>query len=124
MRFYISGPMRGIAEFNFPAFADAARRLRTLGHEAFSPAERDLAEGFDPEGLTGFEDLSGLGFSLREALAADCAYICGEADGVLVLPGWQKSRGATAEVALARALGLPVVTLGGLRRMTLVEVPQ
>ena len=47
-------------------------------------------------------------FNLREALGADLAWICAEADAVAVLPGWENSLGAAAEVATARALGLPV----------------
>lgn len=112
MILYVSGPMRGYPEFNFPAFREAAQRLRSMGHEPLSPAERDERNGFDPTGLTGFENLSRLGFSLRGALAADCRMICEEADGVVVLDGWQNSKGATAEVALARALGLPVLKIG------------
>lgn len=111
MKLYISGPMRGVPAFNFPAFKRAAQVLRKMGHEALCPAERDEQEGFDPSGLCGFENLSGLGFDLRKALAEDCRMICEEADGVLVLWGWQHSSGARAEVALARALGLPVVQL-------------
>lgn len=109
MKLYISGPMRGYPEFNFPAFRNVAERLREAGHEVLSPVERDEQSGFNPKGLCGFESLSGLDFDLREALAADCRMICEEADGVYVLPGWEHSKGARAEVALARALGLPVV---------------
>ena len=46
------------------------------------------------------------GFNLREALGADLAWICAEADAVAMLPGWETSRGATAERATAIALGL------------------
>lgn len=113
MRLYISGPMRGYPAFNFPAFRAYANTLRRMGHEVLSPAERDEQNGFDPTGLTGWEDLSSLGFDLREALAADCRMICEEADAVVVMPGWEDSKGATAEVALARALGLPILRAVG-----------
>jgi hypothetical protein len=108
MRVYLAGPMRRLPAFNFPAFHDAARILRGLGHEVFNPAEADENNGFDPEGMTGHEDLAHLGFDLRAALGADLAFICHKADAVVVLPGWERSLGATAEVATARALGLPV----------------
>ena len=38
---YVAGPMRGIPEFNFPAFFAAADKLRGDGFAVFNPAERD-----------------------------------------------------------------------------------
>lgn len=108
---YVAGPMRGLPEFNFPAFFEAADLLRAMGHEVLNPAQVDADAGFQWEGLTGHEDLAGLGFNLREALATDLAWIAAHASGVAVLPGWEASKGARAEVALALALGLAVVTL-------------
>ena len=40
-------------------------------------------------------------------LAADLAWICGEADGLVMMPGWEASPGARAEAAVALALSLP-----------------
>lgn len=111
MKLYISGPMRGLPEFNFPAFLEAGKMLRKMGHKPLSPAQRDLDNGFDPTGYCGWEDLASLGFSLREALAEDCRMICEEAEGVVVLDGWEDSKGAKAEVALGQALGLPILRL-------------
>lgn len=108
MKLYLAGPMRGRPAFNFKAFQDEAAILRDMGHEVFSPAERDLAEGFKPWGLTGFESLHELGFSLRHALHADLSWITLHAEGVAVLKFWETSKGAVAEVATAAALGLPV----------------
>ncbi len=111
MKVYIAGPMRGYEQYNFPAFDDAEWRLTELGVENFSPAQRDRETGFDETSMTGNEDLADHGFSLREALRADTHYICTEADALVVLPGWEKSSGALAETALAKALGLPVYAL-------------
>lgn len=109
MRIYLAGPMRGLPQFNFPAFDAGAATLRSLGHDVFNPADRDRdLAGFDPARLTGNEDLAGIGFSLREALRADTEFISLHADAVALLPGWQKSSGVAAEIALAHALGLPV----------------
>ena len=103
MKLYLAGPMRGYEFFNFPAFRSAAYELRRQGHEVFSPAERD-------EEIYGadFSWSDAAEFDLREALAADCKYICEEADGIYMLKGWEKSYGARAEHALAAALGLYV----------------
>jgi len=111
MRVYLAGPMRGYPDFNFPAFHIGARRLRDLGYEVFSPAERDIeahGEGVNNSPTCNLDDVKDTGFSLRDALAADTQWISLRADAVVVLPGWQESKGAQAEVALARALGLPV----------------
>lgn len=112
MKIYLAGPMRNIPEFNLPAFKAGAHQLRLLGHEVFCPAEADNSFGFDWTGHSGnLEEAHAQGFSLREALGADLAWICAHADAVVTLPGWEKSLGAAAEVATAKALGLDVLDL-------------
>lgn len=111
MKIYLAGPMRGIPEFNFPAFDAAAKKLRDEGHEVFSPADNDRANmggDFSKDYPTGCEDqlAKKTGFTIREALGQDLAWICAEAEGIAMLPGWKNSRGARAEHATALALGL------------------
>ena len=106
MKLYIAGPMRGIPEYNFPKFFEVEAALLADGDEVFSPARRDVDIGFQWQGTTGNEDLAAMGFDLRDALAVDLEWICRHADGVVLLPGWEKSSVATAEEATARALGL------------------
>jgi hypothetical protein len=112
MKVYLAGPMRGIAEFNFPAFRDATVKLRAFGYQVHSPAEQDENNGLNVTGMKGDNaELGPAGFNLRVALANDLNYVCEEADAVVVLPGWEASSGATAEVAAAKALGIEVLTL-------------
>jgi len=116
MKVYLAGPMRGIPEFNFPAFFAAAEKLRAAGHTVFNPAERDNARhGTDVSkgNLAGCELQAAEqhGFSLREALADDLAFICLEADAIALLPGWENSKGVAAERATAIALGLQEIIL-------------
>lgn len=99
---YLAGPMRGIEEFNFPAFEAAALHLRRQGYQVFSPAEHDLESGFDPKGTLD-------GFNLRAALKWDLETIT-SCNCVVVLPGWEHSKGCAAEVATARALGIKVLS--------------
>lgn len=116
MNVYLAGPMRGLKNFNFPAFYAAAAELRALGHTVFNPAERDNeAHGSDisKDNPTGSEEVAvaQYGFNLREALGADLAWICSTADAIALLPGWLNSKGAQAEYATAIALGLTVIVL-------------
>lgn len=108
---YVAGKMRGIPEFNFPAFFDAQWRLECAGFTVINPAEHDSEEGFEYAGLTGNEDLSEQGFDLREALAWDLEQIAKNADGIALTEGWETSLGVAAEVATAKALGKQVKTV-------------
>jgi hypothetical protein len=98
-RIYVAGPMTGLPDFNYPAFNDAATRLRALGFEVENPAENP-----DPPCR------SWLGY-MRMAVGqvARC-------DAVVLLPGWETSRGARVEFQLAIGLGLHVITVESLLR--------
>lgn len=114
-RLYLAGPMRGIPQFNFPAFDSAAVYLRSIGHEVFSPAENDRTrhgDDFGKDNATGDEHTAaGTGFNLRVALGEDLAWICKHAEGIALLPGWEASKGANAEKKTAEALGLTIIYL-------------
>jgi hypothetical protein len=113
-RFYLAGPMRGLPDFNFPAFHEAAWKLRQAGYEVFCPAERDEREFGEVAEPSGDEHAFAKQVGLttmalrRNCFAADVEWICKHADGVALLPGWETSKGARAEKALAEALGLEV----------------
>lgn len=102
MRAYIAGPMRGIASFNFPAFDAARTALRARRFIVRCPAEHDRSNGFDPT----LNSMSG--FDLHAAFRWDVKAVLW-ADAVVVLPGWEQSTGASLEVAIARAVGTPVL---------------
>lgn len=117
MNIYVAGPMTGIPHFNFPLFNKVTAHLREQGHSVFNPAERDNerhGKDISIDNPTGdpAQAEKDHGFSLREALAADTAYICLEADTIAMLPGWEKSSGARAEHALALALKHDVIYVG------------
>ena len=103
MKIYLAGPMRGYEQFNFPAFARYAEKLRAEGHEVFNPAEKGIEK--DADGKQDSLDFRRLVFGL------DTDWICREAEAVAMLPRWVESRGAFAEWALANALGLKVMYL-------------
>ena len=106
-RIYVAGPMTGYPRWNFDAFAEATEKLRAAGYEVVSPAENDLALGFDPDAPV--EDFTEDDYT--EALQRDLEIIQ-TVDAIALLPGWHRSRGANVEVRLAKMLGLPVSTVG------------
>ncbi len=101
MRIYLSGPMRGIPDDNFPAFREFTTKLRDKGHQVYCPPEADIilaaALGKKP--------------TIRELFSQDTQWICNEAEGIAMMPGWKNSKGATAEHALASALDLEIIYL-------------
>ncbi len=112
MKIYVAGPMQGIPDFNFPLFNNVTAFLRKMGHEVFNPAEKDIerhGEGVAVSATGDLKDAVALGFSLRDALADDTWYICKTADAIYMLPGWENSKGARAEHALAVALGHTII---------------
>ncbi len=100
---YIAGPMRGIAEYNFPAFFEAENQLKSMGYKVLSPATQDVKEGFKthtPESTLTGEDY-------ERWIKRDMDMVT-KSDGICVLPGFEKSKGAQVEVAMARFLNKPV----------------
>jgi hypothetical protein len=114
MRLYLAGPMRGIAHWNFPAFATAAAALRADGHTVLSPAEHDRELGWSP--FTGRDPAPGL---LARMFQWDLEAIVGHPyaedahgvanrtpiDAVVLLPGWRGSEGAKLEALVADRCG-------------------
>jgi hypothetical protein len=98
---YVAGKMRGMPLYNFQAFAEAAMVLRDQGIFVRSPAERDLAHGFDPS--LALDDLDQR-FDLEEAFAWDFWAIT-NTECIVLLPGWETSEGTKKEIILAQGLG-------------------
>lgn len=102
---YIAGPMRGIAYFNYPMFDRIAGVLREQGLCVISPADEDRKQdGFDPfenpahavpENCT-FPRTMDFHKIVRRCL--DAVLQCEE---IVLLPGWERSSGAVAELTLA-----------------------
>ena len=91
---YVSGPMTGMLELNFPAFNAAAQRLRALGFEVVNPAE------LNPDPAAKWVDC------MRQDIKALC-----DCQAVATLPGWERSKGASLEVLIAERLGMAVMPL-------------
>lgn len=97
--FYISGPMAGYEEYNFPSFALAAEKLREHGFLVLSPNEFELEPG-DEYDLSSHE--------LRASyLRMDFTAIAA-CKNILMLPDWEESTGACIELLVALFLGLGI----------------
>jgi hypothetical protein len=84
--------MSGIEDFNFPAFAAEAARLRAKGLNVVSPAE------VNPDTT----------MTWAQCLRADIKALC-DCDAIALMPGWQDSKGAHLEMHIAHRLGLQVL---------------
>lgn len=91
-RVYLSGPMSGIPESNFPAFHEWAARLRAEGFEVVSPAEIEEAGSWE----------MCLRKDMRELPTCDA---------IALMPGWERSKGAHLELHVAHRLGMEVIHL-------------
>jgi hypothetical protein len=91
-RIYIAGPMTGHPDFNYPAFHEAAARLRAQGYTVLNPAENPVPACGTWQGY--------MRMALAQLVTCDC---------VALLPGWIESRGALIERKLAQVLHMRVV---------------
>lgn len=88
MKMYISGPMSGQHDFNRATFRAAEATLREYGFD-------DIINPADIEG-------DDWGMCMRQAIKKLV-----DADGVTLLPGWDKSTGACIEAQIAQWLNIP-----------------
>jgi Domain of unknown function (DUF4406) len=95
-RVYISGPMGGWENHNFPAFNEAADKLRNLGFEVENPADKGIVDGW----------------VWTDYLRYDLAKLV-ECDALHLLPNWYRSPGSRLEVHVASQLGFNQVLADG-----------
>lgn len=94
MKIYVAGPMTGLPDFNYPAFREAASRLRAIGHDVEDPSTNVNPTPDDYHGW------------LRAGLTQLI-----QCDAVALLDGWESSGGARLEVNVAATLGLRVASV-------------
>ncbi len=93
-RVYLSGPMTGCPDLNFPAFNAEAARLRGLGFDVVNPVDVNV----DPSA------------SWHECLRNDLAALL-TCDAIALLPGWERSKGAQLELHVAHRIDMEIVTV-------------
>lgn len=96
--YYLSGPMSGYPEYNFPAFEEAAFVLRAHGVKVASPHEIDHGETEENRGKLPYETY----------MEAAIDMLNGQCQGIILLPGWPQSTGARRELVAALEVDMPV----------------
>lgn len=89
MKVYISGPMTGLPQFNYPAFFDMAEHICAIGYEPLNQAAQPEQPSW-------------------EAYMRHDIKLLMDADMVVMLPGWEQSKGAKIEKQIAEQLNIPV----------------
>ena len=97
MLIYIAGPMTGLADLGRAAFAEAESKLRALGWDVLNPAR--LPEDWP-----------------KELYLPVCFEMVKAADWMVLLPGWEKSKGAVAEAHFAEYQGKRLVEMEMMER--------
>jgi hypothetical protein len=93
--------MSGIEDFNHPAFHAKAAELRAAGEDVINPAEFDAEIGPDQPWDT--------------YLRRDLVLLAEKCDKIVLLEGWQNSKGANLERYVGEKLGMLIVYPDGLQ---------
>ena len=100
--------MTGVEDFNFPLFFETEEKLKELGYETLNPAKNDGADVKTATQNAISASLSGATWS--SYMRRDLSNLC-LSDAICVLPNWKSSKGASLEVQVAQALGIPIYIL-------------
>ena len=102
---YIAGPMTGYERFNFDAFDSAKRDLLETEeyYTVISPADLDREQGIEPDANG---DIANFNYRAAIRRCVDAMFGC---DAIYMLKGWELSKGARMEHALALCLDLEII---------------
>lgn len=91
LKVYISGPMTGIKDFNYPAFQEMFDLLIKTGNTPMSPHTAPKLDSWEAY------------------MKHDIKMLC-DCDNIIMLAGWENSRGAKLEKLIADSLGIKTIT--------------
>ena len=97
LKYYVSGPITGYANKNREAFEEAQTAILQLGILAVTPFDLNIVE---PAPATDWV----------ANMKRDIRFVT-TVDGVVVIDGWEKSKGANWEVAIAAIFNIPIYRL-------------
>lgn len=104
---YLSGPMRGHDDFNFPRFYAVEGMLQLWGWRVTSPARMDMDEQQAHFNKAEGRIVPNSAFTIQDALRRDYKVVL-TVDAIAALPGWENSEGACKEIAIGLDIGLPI----------------
>lgn len=106
-RTYLSGPMTGYPEFNYPAFKRISTDLRKRGWIIESPHENPAPKQHDKDTCTCniVSQCRGESEHIWHYYMRLCKQQVQRCDSVIFMPGWPESRGAVQEFLWAQELG-------------------
>lgn len=103
-KIYLAGPMTGLPEYNYPEFESTTATLRKHGWDVVSPVEIARDMGYSRDLINSDHAVF---FNLmraeKEALM-DC-------DAIMLLEGWERSKGTRAELQLALSYNMEVICI-------------
>lgn len=102
-RIFLSGPMTGIKDFNFPLFNAVAEKVRGLGFEVVNPV--DICKKFKKERVLADKTVFEQMINEQQEAERTC-------DILMLLPGWENSKGVRLELKTALEMGLPIILEG------------
>lgn len=105
---YLSGPMTGYDHLNEPEFVRVAGQIRDSGLTVYSPIEHPIIAAHTTNNPDGY----------RYYLPPDVQAVC-KSRAIALLKGWSASKGAQIELAVARAIGMPVLDAYTLEPLTI-----
>lgn len=100
---YISYPMTGIAELNYPLECRVFEKLNELGYWIYSPSR--LAK-FVERSIDKPEYKHYMGFDLWSISRVDVVFLC---------PGWERSNGCLDEIAFCLRHNIPIIDFSTMR---------
>lgn len=102
---YIAGPMTGLPGYNYPAF---------------HAAERSLRDFFQAKHIINAAKLNKAGTSWKKCLVNDLKKLV-HCDAMLVLQGWESSKGARLEVYVGKMLDMAIYKFDDDKNPTCIE---
>lgn len=109
---YISGPMSGYVELNYPQFFEASGIVTTMGFCPINPAKLSLD-------LAVFRQTENL--SISDYMRHDLKSLLDSATSLILLPGYEDSAGAILELTVAMAIGIPIFHWAQVSEKKLIE---